>query len=350
MMGHLEHVDMREPARDEERINSLLRVAREQEPLRAERAEQHDRHVVDPRPRVGRRGRHRGPVRPEHAERDVVERELIPRRQAPAAQAPVGQRGLERRVRGAGAGHPRLEQSPDAVAFDQQREAAHVVLVGVREDDEVDPAVPWRDLRVEGHEEPIGVRTTVHEQPPARRRLDEDRVALANVERDDVDPAVRPRCRRHDRRCDNEREDGRQGPDGAIRAQRTPFRPVRPGYRGAGCAGTLPRPRAGRPRPPWPEQAGNAPASAGDEEHGSGQPAERRAGRRRKGHTREREVRSRLHEHDHQADDQGARQAEQRGEERRGAGTRQEAADEGERAGRHRERHQRHDQEVKDRR
>ena len=89
---------MREPARDEERIDSLLRVAGEQEPLRAERAEQHDRHVVDPRSRVGRRGRHRGPVRPEHAERDVVERELIPRRQAPAAQAPAGQRGLERRV------------------------------------------------------------------------------------------------------------------------------------------------------------------------------------------------------------------------------------------------------------
>src|SRR5665811_348236 len=30
-----------------------------------------------------------------------------------------------RAVRGAGAGHPRLEQSPDPVAFDQQREAPH---------------------------------------------------------------------------------------------------------------------------------------------------------------------------------------------------------------------------------
>jgi hypothetical protein len=347
-MGHLEHVDMREPACDEERIDSLLRIAGEQEPLRAERAEQHDRHVVDPRPRVGRRGRHRGPVRPEHAERDVVEHELIPRRQAPAAQAPAGQRGLERRVRGAGAGHSRLEQSPDPVAFDQQREAAHVVLVGVRDDDEIDPAVPRRDPRVEGHEEPIGVRTTVHEQSPTPRRLDEDRVALANVERDDVDPAVRPRRRRHHARCDNEREDDREGPDSTIRAQRTPVRAVRPGHRGAGCGGTIPPPRPGRPRPPRPEQAGDAPASAGDEEHGSGQPAERRARRRRKGHAREREVRSRLHEHDHQADDEGARQAEQRGEERRGAGTRQEAADEGKRAGRHRERHQRHDQEVED--
>jgi hypothetical protein len=321
-MGHLEHVDMREPARDEDRIDSLLHVAGEQEPLRAERAEQHDRHAVDPRPRVGRGARYRGPVRPEHAERDVVERESIARRQEPAAHAPARQRGLERRVPGAGAGHPRLDQPPHPVAFDQQREAAHVVLVGVGEDDEVDPAVPRRNPRVQGHEQPIGVRATVHEQPPSPRRLDEDCVALANVEHDDVDAPVRPRRRRHDSRGDNEREDGRERPDCTIRMQRTLIRVPRPGCRGAGCAGTRPPSRPGRPRAPRPEHAGDAAARTGDDKHGSGKPAERRAGRRRKGHAREREVRSRLDEHHHQADDQGARQAEQRGDDRWGPGAR----------------------------
>ena len=222
-----------------------------------------------------------------------------------------------------------------------------MILVRVGDDDEVDPAVPRRDPRVEGHEEPVGVRAAVDEQPPAPRRLDKDRVALADVESDDVEAAVGSRRRRHDPERDNERDDDGERPDGTIRARLTLVGALRPGRRGAAGAGTS---APSYPTVPRPEQARDTTASTRDEEHRRGEPAERRAGRRRKGHTREREVRSRLHEHDHQADDQGARQAEQRGEERRGAGTRQEAADKGQRAGRHRERHQRHDQEVEDRR
>jgi hypothetical protein len=353
VVGHLDQVDVGESARDEDRIDSVLRVPGEQEPLSAERAEQHDRDVVDAGPRVGRGARHGDPVRPEDVERDVVEGEPIAGRQDVAVQAPPGQGGLERGIAGTGAGHSRVHEPPDPVTLDQQRETGDVVFVRVREHDEVDPAVPWRDPRVEGHEEPIRVRSAVHEQPATPRGLDKDRVALADVERDDVEAAVRAGRRRHGHRGDSERQDDRKGPDYTVRAQRRSAGAARPRRGRAACSGTRSSRRARRPAHPGqprPEDSGDAPPAGGDHEQGGGQPAERRAGRRREGDASEREIRGRLHDRDEQADDDGTGQPEQRRRDGGGASTHKEAADHPERPGCHCQGHEWHDDEVEDRR
>jgi hypothetical protein len=64
VVGNLENVDVGEAARHQDGIDSLLDVAREQEALGADRAEQHDRHVVDPGSRVGRSPRHAARIGP----------------------------------------------------------------------------------------------------------------------------------------------------------------------------------------------------------------------------------------------------------------------------------------------
>ena len=87
--------------------------------------------------------------------------------------------------------HARLRHLAHAVPLEDERQARDVVLVGVGEHDEVDPAVPRRHPRVERDEEPVGVGAAVHEHPPARRPGHEDRVALADVEDDDVGAPVR---------------------------------------------------------------------------------------------------------------------------------------------------------------
>ncbi len=227
-----------------------------------------------------------------------------------------------------------------------------MVLVRVREHDEVDPAVPRRDPGVEGDEEPIRVRAAVHEQPATPRRLDEDRVALPDVERRrrgrgrPAGPSPpRPPWRR--RAPGSSRGSGRHDPSaaeagrcGSAAAPRCRLRRDR----SSSSAG-----RPAHPGPPRPEHAGDAPPAGGDHEHGSGQPAERRAGRRREGDAREGEIRGRLHDADQHADDDGTRQAEQRCREGRGAGTRKKTADHRERPGGHRQRHERHDEQVEDR-
>ena len=53
-MGHLEQVDARNPGLEQTRVDVFLDVACQQEATAADRPEQHDRHVVDPGPAVGR--------------------------------------------------------------------------------------------------------------------------------------------------------------------------------------------------------------------------------------------------------------------------------------------------------
>jgi hypothetical protein len=352
VVGHFEQVDPREAAGHEDRIDPLLDVAREEEPLGAERAEQDDRDVVDAGPGVRRLGRHRRAVGPEHLEADVVEGEPIAGRESPARLVPGGERRLERCVSGTGTGHSGLDDACHSIAIDDEREAAHVILVRVGHDDEIDPAIPRRNPFVEGDEQPVRVRAAVHEQAPTRGRLHEDRITLAHVERDDVETAVRPRDRRHRGERDEEGEERREQANAAVRAEGA--RAVGARSRGgsrlvAGGAGRVLVPGSLRPAA-RPEHPRDATSRRDDDEQGRGQPPERSARRRGEGHPGEREIRRRLHDQDHEPDREGARQAEQRGEERRGAGADREAAGHGEGPGRHGRWHQWHDDEVEERR
>jgi hypothetical protein len=65
-----------------------------------------------------------------------------------------------------------------------------VILVRVAQDQDVDSPIPGWDSRVELEDQPIWVGTPVDQHPSAAIPLDEDRIALPDVEDRDVDPAV----------------------------------------------------------------------------------------------------------------------------------------------------------------
>ena len=77
---------------------------------------------------------------------------------------------------------PGLEDPADAIALEEQGEPGDVVLVRMGQDDRVDPPVPRRDPLVERDEQPVRIRPAVDQQSAAARALDEDRVALADIE------------------------------------------------------------------------------------------------------------------------------------------------------------------------
>jgi hypothetical protein len=85
-----------------------------------------------------------------------------------------------------------------------------VVLVGVGQDEDVDPAVPGWQPPIELDEEAVRIRAGVDEHPTAVAALDEDRVALADVEDGDPRRAVDP-VREREAETGRRRDEGDQG-------------------------------------------------------------------------------------------------------------------------------------------
>ena len=103
-----------------------------------------------------------------------------------------------RRVAGPRAAHPRLEHPADAVALEQQGEPGDVILV--RMADRMTASIRRSHggiRRSRATSRRSRIRSAVDEQPAAARSLDEDRIALADIE--DGDPrdaaSVGPRRR-----------------------------------------------------------------------------------------------------------------------------------------------------------
>ena len=185
MVGDLEQVDRRQATREERRVHVLLEVAREQESEPAGLAQEHDRGVVDAL--AIRRGSRRDGfrVRPENAEADPVDRQSIPGRE-PAARRPARLEHVEPRlVAGSTSRQAGFVGAPHPVSLEDQRQARNVVLVGMGEHDDVDPAIPRRQPLVERLQESSRVRPAVDHHPPAATALDEDRVALPDIQQRD---------------------------------------------------------------------------------------------------------------------------------------------------------------------
>jgi hypothetical protein len=72
-----------------------------------------------------------------------------------------------RGVAGSRPAHPGLQHSTDPIALEQEREARDMIFVGVRQDDRVDPPIPWRDLTIQRDQEAIRVGPAVDQQPAA---------------------------------------------------------------------------------------------------------------------------------------------------------------------------------------
>ncbi len=65
-----------------------------------------------------------------------------------------------------------------------------MVLVRVGQDEDVDPAVPWREALVEQAQQPVGIGSAVDEEASPTAAFDEDRVTLADVEHGDPHATV----------------------------------------------------------------------------------------------------------------------------------------------------------------
>jgi hypothetical protein len=221
-MGDLEQVHVAHPA-EQLGIDFLFDVTRQQEPPARHGSEQDDGHVVDAGPRVPWRPRNAATHRPQHLERDVVHGESITGREQAAGRRAAGELGCPGRVPRTRAEHPRFEGAPDAIPLEQEGESRDVVLVRVGEHDSVQPAVPRRNPPIELDEQPVGIRAAVHQQPAAPRALDEDRVALADVENGHGRTSRRSldddRRRQRDRRRQCDDSDARRSRDRARHAR-----------------------------------------------------------------------------------------------------------------------------------
>jgi hypothetical protein len=71
-------------------------------------------------------------------------------------------------------------------------EPGHVVLVGVAHDEDVDATGEERSIGPDAPQRQLGIRPAVDEHRCSVRRLDEDRVALPDVENGQVELTVRP--------------------------------------------------------------------------------------------------------------------------------------------------------------
>jgi hypothetical protein len=104
MVGDLQQVDVREPSTDERRVDVLLGIAGEEEPLAAGHAEQDDGRVVDRLAVVERPVGNRAGIGPDHGQMDGVEGEPFAGDEMAERRPTLRERGHPGAIAGTGAG------------------------------------------------------------------------------------------------------------------------------------------------------------------------------------------------------------------------------------------------------
>jgi hypothetical protein len=212
-MGDLEQVHAGQARRHQLRVDRFLDVAHQQEPPVADLALEDDRHVVDGRASIRRLDRDTSRQGPESTHRDLVDNEAIARRDpGPHRSVAISQLAQPCGISGTRAAHPWLEHAIDVVSREQQGEPGHVVLVRVRQDHRVNPAVPRWNASVECDHQAVRIGAPVDQQAATTRTLDQDRVTLADVEDRDPRGPTRPSQRHAANDDDRDDERGGQGP------------------------------------------------------------------------------------------------------------------------------------------
>ena len=169
----------------------LFEVAGEQDALTTQHDAQHDRCVVDGSARGGCLFGDRSQGRPHDLEPGWTERQLVALDEAPSPNPVAFRDGAQLTDAGAIAAHASLRDGADTVARHQAGQAAGVVLVRVRQDDEIDTAIPQRDPLIEAADQQVGIDSAVHEEAVAVRGLQQDRIALADIKDADLEQRVR---------------------------------------------------------------------------------------------------------------------------------------------------------------
>jgi hypothetical protein len=179
----LEQVDVRQTVRQQGGVDAILDIAHQQEPTRPDLAEEDDRDVVDAGPAIGWHGGNPAADRPQHPHGDLVDGEPVTRGQAEPDRAMRScQLADPRRIAGSRSAHPGFEHAIHVVTLEEERESGHMILVGMGQDDGVDPAIPRRDAAVERDKESIGIGSAIDQQSATVGTLDEDGVALSDIE------------------------------------------------------------------------------------------------------------------------------------------------------------------------
>jgi hypothetical protein len=266
VVGDLEHVHHREPALDEDRVDVFLDITGKQKPPTLEFTEKDERSVVC-LPVVCRRGVEvagalPAVVRPQDLECRVVKLDRLARRDALGQKPLCGERGLPRPICGGICRPARLEGPADLVALDHGHESGHVVVVRMGQQDRVDPPIPRGNVPVELRGEEVRVWTAIDKDAASEVTLEEDGVALANVQDDDVDAAVGSRSDHRPGEYNQERDAG-EGPP-ITRAELGAGRPGRRKCSGAGMGPGAAASAAARERPVHQEQQAHRGGRGGD--------------------------------------------------------------------------------------
>lgn len=168
MVRNLEQVDTRQSRGEQLGVDGLLDVTHQEKSTGPDLSEKHDRHVVDAGAAVGWLERDLASSWPEHPERDLVHGQPVAGGDPCAdRRTAAGQLPQPRAIPRTGSAHAGLHNPLDAVPLEEQRESGHMILVRMREDDRIDPSIPWRDALVERHEQPVRIRPTVDQQSSA---------------------------------------------------------------------------------------------------------------------------------------------------------------------------------------
>ena len=195
VVGHLEDVQSRsvrarQTGGQEPCVDLFLDVPGEQEASLAEAHLQDDRYVVYARAGIGRAKWNGAAQRPVNVHLDAVDGEAITGSHDLGLPPERGHPPTKRRVTGSGTDHPGLDDAADVIPIEEQGQSCDVVLVGMRDHDEIEATIPRRDSRVEQGNQPVGVRAGVDEDSATGRSLEQDRVALTDVEHRHVQPSV----------------------------------------------------------------------------------------------------------------------------------------------------------------
>ncbi len=190
MMTDLEHVDLRDrAAREQLGLDGRLGVAGQQRRKASVCEQQDDRAVVDVpvrqwRGRLGRAGvEHRDIGR--RVERDVLSGAGDDDRRRRSVR--IGQQALEGGILVADA---RLEDGADAEAVEHVDQSGDVILVRMGQHQQVDASREERQVRADASKGELRIRAAVDQHGGTGGRLDQDGVALSDVERREVQPPV----------------------------------------------------------------------------------------------------------------------------------------------------------------
>jgi hypothetical protein len=227
VVGDLEDVHRRQAARNKHRVDLLLDVAGQQKSFAGGLAEQHDRHVVDARAGIRWLIRNGVGVWPEDTQMGVVDGDPITSRQSARHETACGRRRRPGAVARTWTTHARLVDVGDLVARQEETQAGDVVLVRVRQDQGIDASVPGRQPLVERDEESVRIGAAIDKESAPAGTLDQNRVALPDIQYDDPGPAVRSVERDSD--AADDRCDQRQDSDSLEPAAETSFGGARSG-------------------------------------------------------------------------------------------------------------------------